>query len=108
MPITVNSRYSGHPRDHDLVSVIAGCVKIFILNHIYRRGSQVCSFSLTPVLFQTCCRTQRASELYLQTEELNRTGVTYPLCTVLSTQKQSSYVAAMSIIVLVSYCTEVQ
>ena len=48
---TVNSRYSGHPRDRDLVFVIAGCEKIFILNHIYCRGSHVCSFSLTPVPF---------------------------------------------------------
>ena len=48
---TVNSRYSGHPRDRDLVSVIAGCEKFFILNHIYRKRSHVCSFSLTPVPF---------------------------------------------------------
>ena len=48
---TINSRYSGHPPDRDLVSVIAGCEKIFILNHIYRRGSNVCSFSSTPVPF---------------------------------------------------------
>jgi len=47
----VNSSYSGHPRDRDLVSVIAGCAKIFILNDIYRRGSHVCSFSLIPVPF---------------------------------------------------------
>ena len=28
-PCTVNSRYSGHPRDRDLVSVIAGCENFF-------------------------------------------------------------------------------
>ena len=70
--ITVNSRYRGHPRDRDLVSVIAGCEKIFILNHIYRRGSHVCSFWLTPVLFSD----PLSQELYLQTEQ-NRSYVPF-------------------------------
>ena len=81
--ITVNSDYSGHPRDHDLVSVIVGCEKIFLLSHIYTRGSHVCSFSLTPVLFSdSLLQVKSVRTLLKNTTELNRTGDTYPLCTV--------------------------
>ena len=53
---TVNSRYSGHPRDHDLVSVIArvrnsGVRENFYFKPYLQKGSHVCSFSLTPVSF---------------------------------------------------------
>ena len=53
---TVNSRYYGHPRDRDLVSVIArvrnsGVRANFIWKHIYSRGLHVFSFSLAAVPF---------------------------------------------------------
>ena len=80
-PGTVNSRYSGHPRDRNLVSIIArvcnsGVRETFNLNHIYRMGSHACSFSLTPVPFSDPLSQVKSVRLYLQTE------VTHPLCTV--------------------------
>ena len=73
-------------------SVIAGCEKIFILNRIYRRGSHVCSFSLSPVPFSD--PSSGASKE--RQNRTNRTGVTCSGSSkyVYVKKKQSSYVAA--------------
>ena len=59
----------------------------------------MCSFPLTPVPFSNpLSHVRSVRTLFTNRTELNRTGVTYPSCTVvrLSTQRQqSSYVAAM-------------
>ena len=59
----------------------------------------MCSFSFTPVLFSDpLSHAKSIRTLFTNRTELNRTGVTYPLCTVLYEvrKKQSLYVAAMS------------
>ena len=56
----------------------------------------MCSFSFTPVPFSDpLSQVKSVRTLFTNRTELNRTGVTYPLCTVVR-KKQSSYVAAMS------------
>ena len=67
--LTVNSRYSVYTRNRDLLSVIAGWKTIFIVNHVYRRGSHMCSFSLIPVPFSDLSSHVKSGRTYLQTEQ---------------------------------------
>ena len=83
---TVNSRYSGHPRDRDLVSKIArvrnsGVRENFYFKPYLQTGSHVCSFSLTPVPFpDPLSQVKSVRTLVTNRTELNRTGVIRTLC----------------------------
>ena len=80
---TVHSRYSGHPRDRVLVSVKArvrnsGVPENFYFNLIYR-GHMCVHFINSSTFFRpVVALKERQKFIYKQ----NRTGVTYPSCTV--------------------------
>ena len=88
MVVTVNSRYSGHPRDRDLVSVIArvrnsGVRENFYFKPYLQKGVTCVSiFINSSTFFRTVVASKDRQTLFTNRTELNRTGVTYALCTV--------------------------
>ena len=78
---TVKSRYSGHPRDRDLVSEKervrnSGVWENVYFTTIFTGESHVCSFSLSPVPFSDpLSYVKSVRTLFTNRTELNRTGV---------------------------------
>ena len=101
---TVNSRYSGHPRDRHLVSVIARVRYSEVRENSYFKpyltvGGHMC----VQHLFQTRCRTKTQRQNFIYKQNRRYTPLVYN-----SSSKyvnNNNRINVHKCIVLVSYCT---
>ena len=73
---TVNSRYSGHSRDRVLVSVIAGCEKIFTFKLYLQEGvTRVFIFIKSGTFSDPLLHVKSIRTLFTNRTELNKTDI---------------------------------